>query len=107
MTLDLKTVNDHPATLLERGFPKPDPDNDKDLFGFVGASVAAHWVGEAARALRTYETHHNVTFAALDNDALAQVREAYDGLYSADPLRADLAVGDLVSALCSLLGLDS
>jgi len=93
MTLDLTTVNDHPATLLTHRY-------------YDGNTQAAFHM--AAAVLERHETEHNVTFAALDNDALAAVREAYDDLYPEnDPPRAARAVADLVSALNSLLGLDS
>jgi len=109
-SIDLKKVNDHPATLLERGFPQPpSPTNDDgpDIASFIGASMGAHWVGKAASELRKYEDVNNVTFAALDNDALADVRHAYDLLTSGFVDDVWKVQGDLLSAINSLLGLDT
>lgn len=77
MSTDLTTVRDHPAAILA--------NEAKDPAGSVH--------------LLLYEVHHNVTFAALDNDALAAVREAYE--------RDDLAsLLEFRSAVCDLLGLE-
>jgi len=110
-SIDLKKVNDHPATLLERAFPQPpSPTNDDgpDIASFVGASIGAHWVGKAVSELRQYEDTNNVTFAALDNDALWDVREAYDRLtggFVKDIKKAQVI--DLLTAIDLLLGLDT
>jgi len=73
MSTDLTTVRDHPAAILA--------NEAKDPAGSVH--------------LLMYEVDHNVTFAALDNDALAAVREAYEFAPQSD----------LASAVCDLLGL--
>jgi hypothetical protein len=82
MPTNLTTVRDHPAAILQA-----------DNFQY------------AARSLTDYEVEHKITFAALDNDALAEVRAQY----AIDPFDAPSTVGllnDLRAAVNSLLGLD-
>jgi len=59
-TVAAKKVYDHPATIVENA---------------EGGSTVDSRLH--ARRLRAYEKDHDVTFAALDNDALKAVREAY------------------------------
>lgn len=77
---DLTTRRDHPSAILDKG----------------GRTAAA------AR-LRVHEQEFGVTFAALDNDALTAVREAYEAK-RANP--SDNLGGDLADAIRDLLGLD-
>lgn len=60
MSTDLTTVPDHPAAVLANH-----------------PTLDAVTRGESAAVLRTYEQRHGVTFAALDNDALAALRAAW------------------------------
>jgi len=98
MSTDLTTVKDHPATLLREHYAPQQVaiGNIDDADGLV----------IAGRVLNDYERVNNVTFAALDNDALAAVREAYtevEGL----PFGAQRhqALDDLAAAVRDLLGL--
>ena len=88
-SIDLKKVNDHPGTLLRKhGSP-----------GEISAEL-----------LRQYEDANGVTFAALDNDALADVRTAYDRLTGGDThgwVNIERIQRDLLVAVDSLLGLDT
>lgn len=87
----LNTVHDHPAVLLLAA-------GETDL----ASSVAR----DAATILRDYEASHSVTFAALDNDALAEVRKAYDLLIGGGSKNEGLIMADLVNGIRDLLGLD-
>jgi hypothetical protein len=97
MSTDLKTVHDHPATLLEQR---------KRMV--VVTNTTPEQALAAAKALRAYERNEKVTFAALDNDALQAVREAYA------ETRLDRGIGglsgegwsDLADAVNALLGLE-
>lgn len=82
MSIDLKAVPDHPATLLNQ-------------FGGTRDAVAI---------LRAHEEEKEVTFAALDNDALIAVREAYEALMTSDVLMG-APVQALTSAVNDLLGM--
>ena len=88
MATDLTKVNDHPAALLETG-------NLNDVKTEV----------DAARALRRYEQDRGVTFAALDNEALARVREAYDRANTVRTDDRESALSDFQDAVSDLLGL--
>lgn len=63
MSTDLTKIYDHPAVLLAKEARQGD-----DVF-------ADHFTTAASR-LRGYEQTKGVTFTALDNEALAAVREA-------------------------------
>lgn len=96
---DLKTVYDHPAVILE----------DFDEF-----AVPTDGPRACAGLLRKWEAKHGVTFAALDNDALRDVREAYSRKTDAYGIGAEEShaylescrLADLESAINDLLGLD-
>lgn len=75
MATDLKTAKDHPANILR--------DN--------------HTEYGAAEDLRDYEEANDVTFAALDNQTLQRIREAYEGVIDDEAL---------IAAVRDLLGLD-
>lgn len=88
MSTDLARVNDHPAAVLERQ-----------------ANVTQMVAHTAAEALREYEQEKKVTFAALDNDTLAIVRQAYENVqmlpsgltaYMASQRELNQAIGDLL-----------
>lgn len=85
MATDLTTARDHPAALLDAA-ANPYP----------------------ASILWKYERDNGVTFAALDNDALAAVREAYARMQEAPRNSGDrnLARIDLADAVADLLGLE-
>lgn len=107
MPLDLTRVKDHPSRVLDRityDGPKGESETQTQ---FALRLVRAANIEEAATALASYEGEHNVTFAALDNDALAAVREAYaageDATGIVDVSTAHQALRDAVNAL---LGLD-
>lgn len=96
MPTDLTKVSDHPATLLEtRPSGVPALDIPRILTD--------------AAFLRNYERLMSVTFAALDNDTLAAVREAYS-YFSPRSQHFDYvpvaAVLWLLTALDALLGLE-
>ena len=83
MPTDLTKVNDHPVPLIGKEWPA------------------------AADFLRWYEQGKGVTFAALDNDALARVREAYAlDVAARTPEEMFTANADLVGAGRDLLGLE-
>lgn len=72
MTTDLKNIYDHPAVLLDA---EAERLSLPEVHG--GTITYPPVVREAAALLRSYEREHNVTFAALKNDTLERVREAY------------------------------
>lgn len=88
MPTDLTTVQDHPAIVLRTSAVR---DGDAD-----------HPHLAAIRALRSYEGNHKVTFAALDNETLKDVRDRYHAL---DRARSIQATGDFEQAVSDLLGL--
>lgn len=85
MPTDLTNVYDHPAVILE-----------EDCYPVV------------AGRLRYYEITHGVTFAALDNEALQDVRAAYEQLAatSLDPAEIIWAAQELKRTIACLLGLE-
>jgi hypothetical protein len=95
MATDLATVKDHPATIIDRL-------REHSTTGFRSFS-------QAASHLRDFERRESVTFAALDNDALAAVREAYaafsehTGEITQDEINALIT---LRRAVADLLGLE-
>jgi len=98
MSTDLTTVKDHPATLLRKHYAP--------IQASLGNDTEAVIYTSAGNALSNYEQVNNVTFAALDNDALTAVREAYERVVNSNPgyLR-DNAEIDLTDAVRDLLGL--
>lgn len=98
MSTDLTTVKDHPATLLRKHYAPIQASLGNDTEAVVYTS--------AGNALNNYEQVNNVTFAALDNEALAAVREAYA---EAEDLpfgaQRHQALDDLAAAVRDLLGL--
>lgn len=91
MSTDLLTVHDHPVNVLREGMKA------WDYIPFSGP----------ATVIRTYEKEHDVTFAALDNDALQEVREAYNTFLDAqDGYIPPRGGSDLANAISALLGLD-
>lgn len=98
MSADLRTQRDHPAALLQA-------EADRLSRPEVHRGTITH-PGEWSRAadlLRQHEAMHQVTFAALDNDTLARVREAYEHPHETSAFRAG---DDLADAVRDLLGLD-
>lgn len=89
MPTDLTAVRDHPAAILA-AIPQGASPQPTGLL--------------AALALLEHEERHGVTFAALDNDALASVREAYDALDNTEPTFEQ--VRDLARSVADLLGLE-
>lgn len=91
--LDLTTVHDHPATVLDQC--------EGPMFYVI-----------AAAALRRYEQQNGVTFVALDNEALTAVRAAYEHTVAVeetpdfDNYALVSALDDLRLAVVDLLGLD-
>lgn len=69
MSIDLKTVSDHPVRILDEWL-------DSLPSGGSGHQERAGGI-RAVEVLRAHEITESVTFAALDNDALKEVREAY------------------------------
>ena len=97
MSTDLKTVQDHPAAILRKG-----------PTGGIALPTANAMREHAATMLDRYEAQHNVTFAALDNDALKAVREAYAEASKDRSGYSHLAYqcdDDLRRAICDLLSL--
>jgi hypothetical protein len=94
MGTDLTAVHDHPAVLLDR---------EAVTFAAEGATITVESFRRSATRLRSYEQDHGVTFAALDNDALAYVRHTYDAATSRMSTGEDVA--DFVGAVRDLLGL--
>jgi hypothetical protein len=97
MATDLTTVHDHPATLLFKWAEGQHTAERHDA------------VESMAYCLESYQEEREVTFAALDNDALAAVREAYLGYSTTsrfDSGRKASYADDLASAINGLLGLD-
>lgn len=89
MATDLAVIHDHPATLLSQQ-------------ASLGSDTYADGMATAASFLRGYERTGGVTFAALDNDALSAVKEAWEAL---GPSAFLSPVSDLHSAVQALLGL--
>lgn len=84
--MDLTNVHDHPANVLA------------NLTG-----LDAFELGKAPQYLRGYEQDHNVTFAALDNDVLAEIRRIQGVLHST--VRPDPAeYHDLLDEINNLIG---
>jgi len=99
MSTDLTTVKDHPATLLRKHYAP--------IQASLGNDTEAVIYTSAGNALSNYEQVNNVTFAALDNDALSAVREAYETAADTpfgSEKEAD-ALRDLYGAVRDLLGL--
>jgi hypothetical protein len=96
--VDLTAVKDRPATLLRIAADNlvrvPMPAED---------SALARGLHVAAATLDSHEREHGVTFAALDNDALEAVRDAYEALKTG-VVTVDKA-DDLLAAVQGLLGL--
>jgi len=73
--MDLKNAKDHPMrVLLTEGEKHLYAASPEIMVGFIGAGGC----------LVTYEDEHNLTFAALDNDGLNALKEAYEN-YAAAP----------------------
>lgn len=96
MSTDLNAVKDHPATILSA------LADTLIEGGWVRATVA-----DTANVLREYEQEHAVTFAALDNDALAAVRDAHALVERSDlgSVQRVRALSALYLAVGGLLGL--
>lgn len=85
MPADLKTIYDHPANVIRDWLVElPTPHAERP--GGI----------RAAEVLRSHEAEEGVTFAALDNKALAVIYETYDAALSSEFKRA----------VADLLGLD-
>ena len=95
MATDLKAVKDHPAQILHDRDPSLIRDDGKDLGS----------VRYAANILWAHESNNNVTFAALDNDAIKAVREAYEQIAACDGYVSWLRLQALMSAIDGLLGM--
>lgn len=97
MATDLKQVQDHPARILwdiaERNGAR------------LKAPASEAAFKAAAERLHAHEQENGVTFAALDNDALARVAESYDLLTGGGSVNRDLVQQDLNDAIRDLLGL--
>lgn len=107
MATDLTAVRDHPARVLADHFNS----HPYLLADTTGSTFSKEVVDEATsqdaiNVLRIYERDHAVTFAALDNDTLAQVQS----LYREDPLGLDrsltLRSDEFIHAVADLLGLE-
>lgn len=102
--MDLSNVYDHPAAVLRSTadaiagrYPITVEDGD-----------AARSLHVAAATLDSYERAHSVTFAALDKDTLASLREAYDRLSDSDQYEDRvIAANDVANAVRDLLGFDN
>lgn len=91
MAIDLSAVRDHPARIIRE---------------YAGDFVEEVTINGAAAHLEAYEAREGVTFAALDNDALEEVREEYAKVRD---LACDMnyfGAQRLADAVNSLLGLD-
>ena len=96
MPTDLNTVKDHPAQIL----------NDRDASLTTDDGRMPDDLEYAANVLRAYESNNNVTFAALDNDALAVLRDAYEGVVNQQGYISRERVSALLSAIDGLLGME-
>lgn len=97
--MDLSKAPDHPAVLTRANAER------QAASGNLGTSaVLNRWADDLA----LYQARRGVTFAALDNDALANVREAYERTQASDWRTTDheVAIDDLIIAVQALLGLD-
>lgn len=95
MSTDLTTVRDHPATLLRKVA--------EDVVTM--SATRRHGMKDAAEVLDLHENLNGVTFAALDNDALAAVREAYAEFLTGEGDYQYIGGGPLADAVRDLLGL--
>lgn len=94
-TVDLTTMHDHPAVLL-------DAEARRSLH-----DVERMAIRRAAQTLRDHEAAHGVTFSTFDNGALAAVRDAY-GRTKTETRgwhKHTVALNDLQDAVRDLLGL--
>lgn len=89
--IDLKTSETHPVLVLRT------VGNRHDTAEYNGA----------ASLLEAYETAREVTFAALDNDTLAAIREEYAAMQDATQQVADRIARDIVGLVRDLLHLDA
>ncbi len=98
--MDLKNAPDHPAKILTKAV---------EGYGPTSATRIGHIV--AAHALRAHEDMENVTFAALDDEDLDNVRTDYTNLREAllhhnNEPAIWLAADNLADSIRDLLGLD-
>ena len=93
MPTDLNLVSDHPVALLRKA---AQDNHDRTHAPLVSAAYEA-----AAETLRKHQREQGVTFAALDNDALARVAETY-AAYTDGSVEGG---GELAAAVADLLGL--
>lgn len=96
---------DHPADLLDEMADTLRGTADGFGGGYTTANLhlGANVATSAAKFLREHEAANGVTFVALDNDALAAVREAWENK-TRDPSK--YLGGDLADAVAALLHLE-
>lgn len=94
MSTDLHDVHDHPVRIIGEWLSTLPVPHQERCGGI-----------RAGEVLQDHERAQKVTFAALDNDALARVREVYEHQMSAEGMDAYDAAVDMVSAVADLLGL--
>lgn len=101
---DLKNVSDHPAQVIKRAAPKPEPDayKDRPLADFVSDSMLYMRGVDLASKLQTYEIENDVVFVALDVDTLLELQKAYKALDYAKTIDATVEFEYLVSDLLGL-----
>lgn len=93
--MDLTNVHDHPAVLLKKVATKLDD---------TGHPAEADAAESASIYLRGIEAQHKVTFAALDNDALAEVQSIRASIEKVSMADLDGLYLQLERALDGLLG---
>lgn len=93
---DLTNAYDHPARVLEDVATKRLSSGEIKL-----PTVAV--VAVAITDLREYEAENDVTFAALDNETLLEVRRAYRALDGDTTMKS---TNEFEAAVAALLGLD-
>lgn len=92
--MDLTNVHDHPAVYLK---------SLSDRYKVSSDPLRAHALATASVALHGYERDNKVTFAALDNDVLAEIRRIQGVLHST--VRPDPAeYHDLLDEINNLIG---
>lgn len=98
MPTNLHTVKDHPANIID--------DHAGELAKRLDSGSAPEIYQRVATVLRAVEVDRDVTFAALDNQALANVREDYAAWSDAIGVDAKArAANRFVYTVIDLLGL--
>lgn len=100
--MDLSKAYDHPVQVLRKYLESV---NRAEAFSAELKKLSAQ---DACQVLEAYEKEHDVTFAALDNETLAALKEAYwrDADPDFDESLSERRRMDIENAIDRLLGLE-